>query len=236
MIRNLKVLGLGLVAVFAFSAMAASMASAAEQGLLTSTSGKAVTLDVTETGTGQNALTAFGEKVECPGTTYKGHEVGSTVNGVPNKGTTATITPTYNQAACVATPGPHKATIRTNGCDFVFHLGNTTPAGNKIGTYGVTADVVCPAGQSIIVDVYLAANNENVKVCEVTVGPQNGLAGPHATNTSSEDIDVTGAFTNIVASKSGLCGAANTNTAEFDIDATVTGTVGGVAEGITISD
>lgn len=236
MTRNLKVLGLALMAVFAFSAMAASAASAQEQGMLTTEAGNPVTLDATETGVEANSLTAFGEKVECPGSSYDGHEVGSTTNPVPNKATTATITPTYNQATCVATPGPHKATVTTNGCDYVFHVGETTPAGNKEGTYGVTADVVCPATKSIIVDVYFASGNENIKVCEVTIGPQTGLAGGHLTNTPSEDVDVTGTFKGIKASKSGLCGAASTETAEFHIDATIKGTFGGETEGITISD
>jgi hypothetical protein len=49
MIRNLKALGLALVAVFALSALAASAASA-QQGVFTSSDGTAKTLIGTETG------------------------------------------------------------------------------------------------------------------------------------------------------------------------------------------
>jgi hypothetical protein len=100
MIRNLKALGLALVAVFALSAVAASAASA-QQGFITSTG--PVTLDGVEDGTNYfeiHNLEPFGKvRVECPGSTFKGHEVGST-KGIPSGAKTATITPNYNNLTC----------------------------------------------------------------------------------------------------------------------------------------
>ena len=71
MIRNLKALGLALVAVFAMSAMAASASSASV------TSDGPFTLTGTETGgTETNYLEAFGLKTKCPGSTSKGEAEG----------------------------------------------------------------------------------------------------------------------------------------------------------------
>lgn len=68
--RNLKALGLAAVAVLAFSAVAASAASA-QQGKLTSDG------PVTLTGedTGVNFFKAFGSEVRCPDSKYTGHTV-----------------------------------------------------------------------------------------------------------------------------------------------------------------
>jgi len=208
MIRNLKVLGLALVAVFAMGAVAASAASAANQGKLTSDG--PVTLTVTETGakgSDSNSLHAFGSKVECFGSTYAGHKVGGT-SFLASGETTATLTPTYNQKECRSFTGAteREATVETNGCDFVFHIGETT--GGVEGTYGVTADVVCPVGNKIHVGVWeLGAKHETSnRLCTVEVGAQTGLAGAHVTNTpASDDFDVTGTFTNIAATEHGLC-------------------------------
>jgi len=236
MIRNFKALGLALVAVFALSAMAATAASA--QGKLTSDG--PVTLDITETGgAGANALTAFGSSVECPGTTYKGHKVG-TNSLIASGETTATITPQYKQPCHVS--GGRQATIATNGCDFVFHVGGTVSA----GTYAVTADVVCTAASNgIHVTVFAntppAAEGANLCTLEVTGGTFNdNLTGAHATN-GSGDINVVGTFHSIHVERTGLCifdGGGTTETeAEFHIDATVSGTnAGGTATAVSLSD
>jgi hypothetical protein len=224
MIRNLKVLGLALVAVFAMSAIAASAASA-QNGRITSTG--PVTLDATEITTEVNALTAFGGEVKCPGSTITGHEVGSTTKGVPSGAETATLTPDYNQAACVAvfSGTTHKATVTMNGCDYVLHAGTTTGVAD---TYSATVDVVCPAGASIIVDAYFAASNENLKICEITVGPQTGLAGPTIKDTTTGDLEVHGTFTGIHASQTGAgcIGGSTTTTGQFHANLTVKGTNG----------
>jgi len=242
MIRNFKALGLALVAVLALSAMAATTASA-QQGELTSDG--PVTLDITETGVaGSNALTAFGSSVECPGTTYKGHKFNVTPHElIPSGSTTATVTPQYKQPCHVS--GGRQATIATNGCDFVFHVGSTT--GGVPGTYGVTADVVCPvAANGIHVTVFSntppAAEGANLCTLEVTGGALNqGLAGAHVTNGSGGHINVAGTFNNIHVERTGLCifdgGGTTTTAGQFHIDATVSGTnAGGAATAISISD
>jgi hypothetical protein len=232
MIRNLKALGLALAATFALSAMAASAASA-QQGVLTSDG--PVTLDMYETGVGLNATTMFGEKIECQGTVYTGHQYNVTPHmPIPGPTTLITVTPHYNNANCTAFPGPRKATITMNGCDFVFHIGNTVGADR----YALTADIVCPAGQKIEKHVYEGLNEE-VPWCTYTIGPQFGLPGARLTTTTNgaNDLDIIGAFENIHVEKHGMCGAGTTNAGKWDVDLTVKGTgPGGVETGITVTD
>jgi hypothetical protein len=223
MIRNLKVMGLALAAVFAFAAMSASAASA-QNGKITSTG--PVTLDGTEIAGQANALTAFGGKTECPGSTIAGHKYNVTPHElIPSGAETATLTPTYNEAACFVEEAgtKHKATVTMNGCDYVLHVGATTGAED---TYSTTVDIVCPANKSIIVDVYFSASNENLKVCEITVGPQNGLGGATLKDTTTGDLEIHGTYTGIHSSKSGVCGSATTETGEFHANLTVKGTNG----------
>ncbi|HMJ72200.1 MAG TPA: hypothetical protein VK471_02420 [Solirubrobacterales bacterium] len=244
MIRNIKVLGLALVAVFAMSAMVASAASA--QGKLTSDG--PVTLKVTETGIKTaNALTAYTHTVACPGSTITGHKYNVTPHGlIPSGETTATLTPHYNQTACEVVDLGVPATVTMNGCDYVVHVLGT------VGTkYEVSVDVVCPVGKVIEVEVY-SSSSEALKLCTITVKGQAGLKGAAgapvlAQNTAAvggtqDDLDIVGTFKGIHAERHGLCKgegghADTTNTAEFHVDATVKGYNNlGVETGVTISD
>jgi hypothetical protein len=128
------------------------------------------------------------------------------------------------------------------GCDYVLHVGTTTPAGNKEGTYGVTADIVCPPEKHIDVVIYSDYPTHSSVVCKLTVTAQTGLSGPHVTNTAGkEDFDINGVFTNIHVHREGLClldGKGKTTLAgKFSIDATVKAhNELGVAEGVTITE
>jgi hypothetical protein len=219
MIRNFKALGLALAAVFALSAVAASAASATNGQF---TSDGSMTLTGTETGTELNYLEAFGQKVECPGTTYTGHAVNST-NLLPSGSTTATITPHYKDEAnnCRAAGGLFM-TVTESGCDFVFH------AGEKVSThtYKVTADVVCAGANVISIHVYLDEAHE-IPLCTLTVGSQNGLAGLHLKHTTSpaDDIDLEGKVTTLkITRDAGTCGAQKTvENGVFNFDVTMQG-------------
>jgi hypothetical protein len=237
MIRNLKVLGLALVAVFAMSALAASAASAqGVQGEFTTSNGTAQTLIGTETGVaGSNALTSFGAKIECPGSTYTAHKFNVTPHvAIPNKETTATITPHYKN--CVAfNPASHPITVTMNGCDYVLHIGVTT--GGVAGTYGATVDIVCPPNKVIEVHVYNNAAHTEL-LCTIKVKGQNGLAGAHVTNTAGTGtFDLTGLILGIHLEREGLClldGKGSTTTAgELDIDLNVKSSSG---VGVSVTD
>ena len=230
MTRNLKVLGLALAAMFALTAVAASVASA-QQGTLTSDG--PVKLTGSETGaagSGANALTAFGLRTECAGSSYTGTKVGSTTEGVPSGAKDATIVPKYEQKNCKTFPGEFPTTVDVNNCHYVVHLGETT--GGVAGTYGVTFDVVCKnVGEEITVTVFTNATKhaENKPFCILHVPQQTGLKGAHATDTGNGHVDLTGKVEGIKAVKTNggedalLCAATETNTASFDIDVTVKG-------------
>jgi hypothetical protein len=256
MIHNLKALGLALMAAFALSAVVASAASAQNQGWLT-TDGTDVTLTGTETGgAGANALTAFGGTVECPGSVYTGHKVltvketeeGKKHERIPNKSTTATITPHYKQTNdkgepnCVVAGTGLTVTVDMNGCDYVVHIGTKIVAGE----YKVTYDIVCPTGKDITVTIFHSTNpkHEGTPYCTMHIPPQNGLVGGRAKNTTSGHIGLLGTVEGIeiIRTKHGagtlLCPTDSTvKTGKFDIDATVSGDNSlGAATEISLSD
>jgi hypothetical protein len=237
MIRNLKTLGLILLTAFALSAMVASVASAQK---ITSPAGK-ITLNIAETGGvgTNNALTMFGNTVTCPGSSYTGHKVlthaettaGAKHGFIASGETTATITPHYKNTPvgnCRSNPGGFPATIKTNGCDIVFHAGVTT--GGVEGTYGLTADVVCPAGAKIEVRSF-TSTSEALVVCVVSIGDEDvlekpinqGLTGAHLTNAPEGHVDVFGTFHSLHAERSGLCAneVKTTKEGQIHIDATM---------------
>lgn len=245
MIRNLKTLGLALMAVFAMSALAASSASAQTAGHITGSTHEFTLLGFESGAVAENSLTAFGNQTRCPGSTYTGHKVmtHAETTAVPPKThqpitsgeTTVTLTPHYNQENCVSiTPeSTLSSTVDMNGCDYVLHSGVTT--GEVAGTYGVTADVVCPTGQHILVTAF-SSESHAFRLCTVTVGPQTGLSGAHLTNEAGGIVRLKGSFTGIKATRSGLCGAATTETAVFHVNAEVEGDNKGSPVSVSISD
>jgi hypothetical protein len=160
MIRNLKVLGLALVAVLAMSAMVASAASASQY------TGSAYPT----TGTGSN--TAGNETFTTPGGTVQcdSHFEGT----LAAASSTLTVTPKYTN--CVAF-GFLNATVNMNGCDYLFHSG---PAQGG-GVYFHTVDIVCPAGKSIVI---------TAGTCVADVGGQTGLAKVKTTNLAGGTVTV----------------------------------------------
>src|SRR6187397_150306 len=124
-----------------------------------------VTLTGEDTGVAQNRLTVGTDFTECPGSTYTGHAIttpSQTASGLKhqflaNGATEITVTPHYKQtqtggtANCDATLGT-SATVAMNGCDYRFYDFTTT--GGVAGTYGFTADLVCPTGKVVEVKIY----------------------------------------------------------------------------------
>jgi hypothetical protein len=222
MLRNVKVLGLFLVAGLAMSAMAASSASAqVHKGWLTSDG------PVKLTGTENPAtLTAFGnQKLECH-VHYDIGNVGETPHGfIEPPATEFTVKPTYSN--CTASIGATKApaTVTTNKCDFVIKIGETI----ELGKWGTTAKVVCenPATESIEVHAY-SSSAHTTTICTMKFPAQEGPTGGFVTNVEEEGqwtITLGGTLNNITATKTGiLCGGtAETKTAEQHLDAHITG-------------
>lgn len=243
MTRNLKALGLTLVAMLALGAMTASAASAQTNGKLTSAS--PVVLVGTEQGAvSENRLTAFNLFVQCPDSTYTGYKHNVTPHeAIPSGVSTGTIVPDYLEtvagtANCDATVG--SATIHMNGCDYVVHLGETT--GGVNGTYGVTFDVVCPVGKEITVTVY-SSHTHTEPFCIMHVpGNQNGLKGAHATDNGNGTVTLSGTVEGITVNKTTngaplLCPNAHTAVGKFDLNVLIKGfdKVGGTQKSISLS-
>lgn len=219
MIRNLKVLGIAMAAVFAFSAMSAASASAQTMGHITGP--EKFTLLGEEVGEpGANAFTAFGqEPVECPETIYTGHRQGITPHTeIVNGDTAITVTPHYE--GCVS--GEAEREVDMNGCDYTFYDFTTTPAENNNGTYGFTIDLQCNETSGVLV---------KGGACTVTVPSQTELTGLHATNLESGQITIAGTVHSITASACG--GLLHTSEAQLHQDIVVFDTG---LKGVSISD
>lgn len=204
MMRNLKTLGLALMAVFAFAALTASAASA--QGKLTSDG--PVTLHGKETGAvGANSLTSFGNSTTCPPTTYTGHNVltpQQTVEGAKHgyisvPATALTITPHYSGCTTSSPLGPLPTTVDMTGCDYDFHIGA------RVGpnTYKVKATVICPEGANIKVTVFLDAGHTQLACTSTITQNPAGYDGLHLVNTPNKKVSVIGTIEGIEAHRSG---------------------------------
>jgi len=153
MIRNLKVLGLALVAVFALSAVAASAASADS---LTSESSPVV-LTGKQVGAG-DVFTLTAGTAKCKEIKYTATTTTPT--------TTVSATPSFpaktasGEQNCTGFGFPSE-TI-TNGCTYLFHIGAATTG---------TMDVVCPAGKEITI----VSSSAGTTKCTVHVAAQSGL-------------------------------------------------------------
>ena len=161
MIRNLKVLGLALVAVFALSAMAASAASADDF--------TAESYPVTLTGTHDpetpaDKFTTTGGSVECPNATYHATASGAT--------TALTVTPEFNSPndTCKAF-GLLPTIIDMNGCTFTFNVN----AGTTTGTVDIHECTNPATGIAVTVNDNTAGTMTTK--CTVHVEEQTGING-----------------------------------------------------------
>jgi hypothetical protein len=147
MTRNLKALGVALVAVFAMAAMAASAASAVQVDHFTSLEAKTIVTGVSH----DNKFTVTpSTSFEC--TTSKFY--GTFLNGA----TEATAEPVYEgiknetphtNPKCTASIG--QVTVHMNGCDYnlTATTSNEHPTGS--GKFDAPVWIICPVGQEITI-------------------------------------------------------------------------------------
>jgi hypothetical protein len=173
MIRNLKALGLALVAVFAMSAIVATAAQATPGTLTTFPAGKTVDITAEQIGTHEFLLTDHEVEPGKFATTTCEYAHFHGVGTVATGSTTLTVLPTYGNAEKKCTAFGQPATITTTGCHYLLHSGTETPA--KTGWHVLT-DVVCEEGKVIKIVT---------GTCEVTVGSQSNLTTSEVTNSGS---------------------------------------------------
>jgi len=216
--RNLKVLGLALVAVFAMTAVLASAAQAQVKATVGASSA-ILTGEVIEhptIGKSQTFTLSGGQKLSC-------EEVKAT-GTVTNGATSITASPEYSK--CTAKIGSefHLVTVTMNGCDYNFHGGVEVAGGTTFEK--VEVDLVCPVGKEVEIHVYKNATSEvsEGELCTYKVAGFTNNNGNETHNVagSPNDITITTTAKGIATTRTGslLCGAAST-TAEYTGSTTV---------------
>ncbi len=156
--RNLKALGLALIAVTAMGAVSVSSAGADE---FTAESFPLLLTGKNDPGTTPVIKVTAGA-IECKKTTSQG-----TLTGITK---TASVTAAFSECTAFG----FAATVEMNGCTFLYHLegGASTNA---------TKDIVCPAGKEITVK----AASGGITKCIIHVPPQTNLTGITVKNTGA---------------------------------------------------
>lgn len=124
--RNLKVMGLALVAMLAMSAVVASAASATN---FTAAS-YPVALSGSQPGGAPHTFAVGGGSVECETAVFTGTGAAASE--------TQTITPNYGGAGACEAFGFLGATVTLNGCDYLFNVAGTV-------------NLVCPSGKDVTI-------------------------------------------------------------------------------------
>ncbi len=192
MTRNLRMLGLALIAVFALSAMAAAAAQATP--LFTAAKYNASIHATTEQKIGAESeyFESIGRKFECEIVHYTGTATSDS--------STLSITPDYTDSTqggnCKAAQ-TLSVTVTENGCTFLFHAQEFMDAAKD---YTVFVDVVCGANP-IVVNVLGGA-------CIITIGSQTAGGTLTAVNSSGHvELSGTVSVKSTLHSENGLiCG------------------------------
>lgn len=170
MIRKFKAVGVALIAVAAFAAIAAQSASAKPLTITASPLPERVYF--TGHQSTEHVFTTPSGTVKCTTATFTGNqalEAGGAVNEL-------TVTPAYSGCTAFGFATSH---VKTNGCTYTF----TTPKQNG-GAGQVTWDpsqvhILCPAGKTI----EITPTTFGVSACTQFVGEQTPTAG-HATGSN----------------------------------------------------
>ena len=183
MTRNLKALGLALVAAFAFAAVSASSALAVTEPVAHFTASEYPSY-IEGNQIGNHTFTTPLGTITCTTAHFS-----SKANKLAKAATSLTVTPEYTGCSTKTALGQvYPTTVTTNGCTYTFTVhekGTTTeaeietPGGvkEKAITHTWTGDVhiLCPVGvQGIEVHAYetAAKHLSNEPICTYTVKPQ----------------------------------------------------------------
>lgn len=210
MIRNLKALGLALVALVAMSALFSSAASAGFESEAETT-----TLTATALETQKFQVKAGGLTIQCNTITLDSSTQTS------KKTTTVTVSPTYtNCLNLIGVP----VSIHSNGCKYVFH----SNAGSTTGT----TDVECEGTKGIEITIG--------SLCTYKIDTQTGLSAVNFKNkgagtTREVELEpvVNGITSTLITNDSILCTAAS-NEGTYRGKSLVTGENAGVHVGVFV--
>ena len=227
MIRNLKVMGLALAAVFALSAVAASAASA-EPALFTA-----------EVGAGETAK-VHGGQTEAFGDTFtvNGNPLSCEVAEVSGKAgtagpssTTVSLKPEYENCHVIALGFiTLPATVTVNGCEYKFNATKNTPDTESNNTpFGADLTIVCPENQQIEIHVYEDATKHanDEPLCTYDIEPQTVNSHIQLTNHANSPNDIIAHVTSLPieldnTKQSSLCGETTHPNAIYNGEDTLT--------------
>jgi hypothetical protein len=231
MIRNLKALGLAVVAVFAMSALVASAAQALVTTKTEITPKDSKATEITgkqEAGHEKTEFTLAGRAYICGEAHFKSEISGNTTH--------ALVTPKYEN--CESTPVlgvTFKVEITINKCWYTFTGENTVVTGK----YGVSVHLECQnAGEEIVFHVKSAGS----EICTLTIKPQT-VTGPYVENVAGtpDSIKLNWNTANFQGTVHGqLCGGINSETnkeftGEYHGVTTLKGFQGGNQVNLTVS-
>ena len=210
MTRNLKALGLALVAAMALGAIGAQGASAHEFR-----SGAADTVLTGSIESGEHLFVgkAGVEPVKCSAATFEGRNAGTERD-------TVTVHPKYSSCSFLGEP----ASVHTGGCNYIFDSDTTTSTHSSTGEHA-TVDIECEASHYIEV---------TTEFCDIRFNAQTSLHGVRYTevpnHSGKEAVTVnatvkTIAFETTAGSFCGLAGlpAGKYTSGEYTGNASVTG-------------
>jgi hypothetical protein len=242
MFRNLKIVGVAM-AVFAFTALAASSAMAKDIGthnsvFTASVGAEKAKIDGTQIGAGDR-FTVNGLSLTCVTATLSGTALTS---GTSSE--SVTLEPTYKTCHVVVAGLTKTVLVTTNGCAYIFHAKTTTTEATAT-TFDNTATVTleCPEGVHLEIHVYNKKELAEESLCTYTVTPghlgtiplDNKINTPSGVN----DIVATPNFSFSVDNdiKSAICGQNAIETATYKGEDTIQATTqGGTLVHASISD
>lgn len=163
MLRDLKILGLMLVAILAMSAVVASAASATDMFTLESSP---TTLTGKQEAPNNNKFKIVGQTVQCETATFDATVSGTAVSEITS------IAPTYSGCTLAGVP----TTIDTNGCKYAL-FGNTDANG-----HGEVRIEKCEAGKAIKITIPGLSCDITIKKSTEPNGNQTAAEGVRLTN------------------------------------------------------
>jgi hypothetical protein len=227
MTRNLKTLGLAIVAALALSAVLAS-AAAAEAGNFAANVAEEETAKIDGSQIGTNTFTINGLSVTCATANLTGK-----AKSAGPQFTEVSLEPVNEKCDVVVAGIKKTATFTTNGCTYVL---NATRQKTESGVdYPVDLAISCAEGKQIEVHIYNEKEAEATTLCTYDVKAQTLSTGITATNkentpTSADDVIMDLNVTSIAATNtktSAVCGTSETVTASYKGESTFQATTEG---------
>jgi hypothetical protein len=167
MTRNLKALGIALIAALAFGAISASTASAETkiEGALTTTPDGTANMVGQESGGNHKFELGGAGTLECEEVEMHSHISGAT--------TAATVSSTYNKCSFNLFGTKRPTTITMNGCEFIMTV-HQFYAGSGEGTG--QGHLVCPESKAIEIHLYNNGAHTELR-CTYHIAPQTVSTG-----------------------------------------------------------